>query len=102
VAGADSVVTHLPNLLAASSELLAAREQMAFTLGDRTIVARIATIRPPGFPLTGANLAHGPEDRERSPLRPSSLNGKGADLDLMNLILGVGDLHARVPGPPLF
>jgi cytochrome bd ubiquinol oxidase subunit I len=45
VAGADSVVTHLPNLLAAS-ELLAAREQMAFTLGFHIILACLGV----GFP----------------------------------------------------
>jgi cytochrome bd ubiquinol oxidase subunit I len=45
VAGADSVVTHLPNLLAAS-QLLAAREQMAFTLGFHIILASLGV----GFP----------------------------------------------------
>jgi cytochrome bd ubiquinol oxidase subunit I len=46
VAGADAVVTQLPSLLAASSELTPARSQMAFTLGFHIILASLGV----GFP----------------------------------------------------
>ena len=46
MAGADSVVTHLPSLLAAASELAPARSQMAFTLGFHIILASFGV----GFP----------------------------------------------------
>jgi len=46
VAGAGSVIDHLPSLLAASSELLPARSQMAFTLGFHIILACLGV----GFP----------------------------------------------------
>ena len=46
MAGAGSVIDHLPSLLAASSELLPARSQMAFTLGFHIILACLGV----GFP----------------------------------------------------
>ena len=42
----SSLIAHLPNVLAASSQLLPAREQMAFTLGFHIILACIGVAFP--------------------------------------------------------
>ena len=42
----SSLIAHLPNVLAASSELLPARSQMAFTLGFHIILACIGVAFP--------------------------------------------------------